>query len=586
MISWFHPPSKQFMPHHFEAKAKTIDDLFAGEIKPSLHVPRFQRGYSWEKKHVDDFWKDLSAFISDKKASRTSKYFLGPIVTLEKDDQNVIEILDGQQRLATVTLLFAAIRDAAKEIGTDEFIRLANGIHDTFIAKMDAGDFKGYTLILGDLDRTFFRDTVQDETAKRPKSTVKSHRLIQNAYRILRANIDTKLAGTSATEKMPWLRELRDAIRADLIMTCIPVATEREAFQIFETLNDRGLRLSVPDLLLNYLMKTAEESQRAEIRTYWDWMTENMGQRSIGQFLRHVWVSEFGDLKKKDLFTALKDHLSTSGAVSLTFARQCGEQCESYCELLDADSKELGEKTAAHVRHLVRSLECESALPLLLSSYLTLSDSGFQKVCQWLLVFAVRHSVVAGMDSGDMEALFFSLAKEVRSFSTDKEAEKVIKEKECLARVKEELQKKNPVDRILLEKMQDLTLSPGAAPYVLAKMAERLHTSTREWKGNEITLEHIFPRRPASEWANAEELKPFLWNIGNLTIIGGKLNSSLANKGFASKKLRYGKSTEVEMSQEIARTYNVWDQATVKKRAVALGALLVSIWNFDNPSYV
>ena len=132
-------------------------------------------------------------------------------------------------------------------------------------------------------------------------------------------------------------------------MACIPVTSERAAFRIFETLNDRGLRLSVPDLLLNYLMRIAsDDPERSQIREYWNEMLEQMGRRDINKFLRHMWVSKYGDLKKQDLFSALKNHIESEGIHSIEFTQTCSEECESYTHLVDHNETYLGKAASPH----------------------------------------------------------------------------------------------------------------------------------------------------------------------------------------------------------------------------------------------
>ena len=574
------------MAHHFQSESKTIDDLFEGTLKPRLEVPEFQRGYSWTKKHVDAFWKDLTNFLEEKKSGVATKYFLGPIVILEREQDNALEILDGQQRLATVTILFAAMRNAAKEIGTVEFDQLANGLHSGFIAKIDAGDHLGFSLVLGDLDRDYFRDTIQEFPAKSAKATIKSHRNIATAYRAISDSMKTAIAGLSAPKKMAWLKELRNAVRAHLVMTYIPVANQREAFQIFETLNDRGLRLSVPDLLLNYLMKMSDEKDRPDIRSYWNQMTTRMGQRSIGQFLRHLWVSQFGDLKKQDLFTALKQHIEAVGAVSREFAKQSANQCTKYCALMDGD-KTLPEGAPSHVRNLPSGrFPAIRRCLFLLSALDSISDAGFVKLTKWLLVFVVRHSIVAGMDAAELESLFFSLAKDLRNKMADEAIEKDKREGQCLKFIKEELMKKNPSEDKIMSSVEGLELSSREGHLYLDQNCQRNGFKDKRMGVREANLEHIFPENPSEEWANKEELEPFLWNIGNLTMLGTRLNDDSENSGFDVKKADYASKSEIEMAKKIAKEHSKWDADEVKKRAMSLGKWIEQIWNLQNPSRV
>src|SRR5579863_3440330 len=111
----------------FNAQSRTVVDLLGSNSPLRLVVPIFQRGYSWENKHVKAFWSDIT------EASRPAKYFMGPIVVLEKPDDGVSELLDGQQRLATITILFSVIRDAATKLGFNEATHFAGYVQRDFI---------------------------------------------------------------------------------------------------------------------------------------------------------------------------------------------------------------------------------------------------------------------------------------------------------------------------------------------------------------------------------------------------------------------------------------------------------------------
>src|SRR6185312_17217033 len=109
-----------------------------------------------------------------------------------------------------------------------------------------------------------------------------------------------------------------------------------------ETLNDRGLRLSVPDLLLNYLMgRAASPEIRQQIRNQWNDMVEAMAKRDPSRFIRHMWLSKYGDLKSVDLFTALKERIETEKKDPLEFAQTCADECTRYVELVKGDEEHL-----------------------------------------------------------------------------------------------------------------------------------------------------------------------------------------------------------------------------------------------------
>ena len=207
---------------------------------------------------VKAFWADITD------ANRPDKYFMGPIVVLEKPDDGLSELLDGQQRLATVTILFAVIRDAASKLGYDEAKHFAGYIQRDFIISEEGRR----NIQLGETDDTYFRESVQqlpgEQPLKKPKK--RSHRFIFEARPFLADSVSKALSGKDGAESLEYLKVLRDYVRHSLILACITVSSDDDAFQIFETLNDRGLRLSTPDLLLNFLMRQAKDEERKHIR--------------------------------------------------------------------------------------------------------------------------------------------------------------------------------------------------------------------------------------------------------------------------------------------------------------------------------
>lgn len=361
-------------------------------------------------------------------------------------------------------------------------------------------------------------------------------------------------------------------------MAAIPVGSERDAFRIFETLNDRGLRLSVPDLLLNYLMREADEPNRKSIRDSWTRMIERMGRRDINRFLRHLWVSKYGDLKSEDLFTALKTHIEDQGLRSLDFAMDCSAECDKYVELIEA-SHEAVRNADVFVKSLVHDLDIKACIPLLLSCYNCYPDI-LEEVAKWLLVFVVRYQIVAELKESGLEDVLFELARGVRKSKSDAKTSG-----SCRAEIKKTLVKNAPTDETLIAAMKSLCLSPDDAEYLVRKLAHKMQSKTKETGPVIVSLEHVFPKNPSDEWKDPSELEPLLWHIGNLTMLGNKLNEGVGNAGFQKKKDVFKKS-EVTMTQDIAKHYTAWGKAEIEKRAEMLTKHVLSTWDFDNPSWV
>jgi Protein of unknown function (DUF1524) len=198
-----------------------------------------------------------------------------------------------------------------------------------------------------------------------------------------------------------------------------------------------------------------------------------------------------------------------------------------------------------------------------------------------MVVFVSRYSVIANFDSSGLENVFFALARDIRAMMADKK-----KAKQCMATIKATLVKNSPSDERVKVAAAELILSPEEARYIVSRIATRMQTDTKEIKIDEANLEHVFPKKPSAEWKDVSDLEPLLWHIGNLTMLGERLNNDVANKGYEKKRAYYQRATELKMAQELAATYPKWNEDTVSARAKNLAPYIVEIWNFDNPSRV
>lgn len=286
----------------------SVGSLLGRYERHRVVLPEFQRAYSWEKQQVETFWEDLVLFAGEYVAAPgTASYFLGPIVLIERDD--TLLLLDGQQRLATATIALAAMRDTARAIdkgaqgkGSD----LARDIQRELLEK-DTEPVT-YALSLSELDEPFFAKVIKSDPPSVPASKLRSHGLILAAYELSRQKLEHLIKARTQEGALKLIKELRDALTKGMSLIAIVVESEGDAYLIFETLNDRGLRLSVPDLVLNLLMRRAPTAEaRHAVRQSWNTMLRELGKRDVSRFLRHLWVSRYGDLKAEGLFAAIKE---------------------------------------------------------------------------------------------------------------------------------------------------------------------------------------------------------------------------------------------------------------------------------------
>jgi hypothetical protein len=117
-----------------------------------------------------------------------------------------------------------------------------------------------------------------------------------------------------------------------------------------------------------------------------------------------------------------------------------------------------------------------------------------------------------------------------------------------------------------------------------------MQTNTKELKIDEANLEHVYPQNPSEkEWGGSENqalLDPYTWHIGNLTMLGVRLNRKVSNKEYPAKQKHYAGASELEMPKQLAATYKEWNVDSITKRAESLVPKILEVWQFDNNSRV
>ena len=560
------------MATSFASESLTIGALLGHYERRTVAVPPFQRSFSWEKSQLTTFWSDLMTFQSVYAAHRISaSYFIGPIVMQKRPDE--ITLLDGQQRLATATILFAAIRDYARKLlvtGGTEGSDLARDVQRELIEKDGAAT--QFSLKLGELDQPFFLRWVQEDPPKQPKPTIRSHRLIQSAYNYFSEELTRFADPASPKDAVKKLRLLKDCVDKGMTVVAINVEKEEDAYHIFETLNDRGLRLSIPDLLLNLLMRRANDpASRTGVRGKWNYMLQELRNRDIAQFLRHMWLSKHGDLKSRGLYVEIQQHLQEGDIESVAFAESCSEECDDYVSLVENNSR-IPKDAKNDIDGIVRHLRITSALPLLLSGLRCLNENDFAKLARLVVSLSVRYSVVCNLNPADIESTFYVAARTLRNrkSSGDKSAK-------CLLAAKELLSGINPPDSKVEESAADIEIDRSQAIWMIECIARSRQGITGESGFDKCNLEHIFPQNPGAEWPDRIQLEPYTWHLGNLTLLGTRLNRNARNKSFKDKCSQYYKGSEVKLTQDIL-DYSKWTATEIKDRAKELAKEIVKIW--------
>jgi uncharacterized protein with ParB-like and HNH nuclease domain len=253
---------------------KGIGQVLADHV---FRVPTNQRSYMWEEEHVTDYWNDILNAMLDPSGGHPDDYFIGTIV-LSKTEDDTLEVVDGQQRLATTTIILAAIRDyyheqeaGEEKEGTSE---RANLIQRKYLIDQneDTLDYEP-RLALNEQDDHFFQEHVVSPPSGRrrenpldekgPKKRMRdSLKNIATACAVVRNLLRQHISGLRPPDAQSRLQRVIKYIREHVKVICVTVPNHENAYTIFETLNDRGLDLTKADLLKNHLFRTAGRKEK------------------------------------------------------------------------------------------------------------------------------------------------------------------------------------------------------------------------------------------------------------------------------------------------------------------------------------
>jgi len=317
--------------NQFEFISKGIGKV----LNERLKVPKYQREYSWESEQVEQLLEDINRAHKDD-----VEYFLGTIVTINNEKEKVLEIVDGQQRLTTTTLLVVAFKEYLKDLEDGEI--LIESIENDLLYTIDRSKReKVARLILNIDDNEFFTKLVSHKKPiKKLSPTRQSHFLLSDAINICRKWVKTQMEAANKSDRLDvinsWISFLEDKATVILLKT----KNGAQAFKMFETLNDRGLRTSQADLVKSYLFgKSGSRIEEAQAK--WSSMRDNIDQlddddRTVN-FLRHTLIATKQFVRAQDVYEVTQSKYK-SETTALSLLNNLEEYSKIYVATFNHDS--------------------------------------------------------------------------------------------------------------------------------------------------------------------------------------------------------------------------------------------------------
>lgn len=563
---------------------KTIKELFGS--RKQFVIPRFQREYSWEKSNYKEFLDDmLNCLRLENDKIISTQYFLGTMLFVGNiSDDNIKEIMvvDGQQRMTVITILFAAISERFKQ--RDEKV-LSEKIFEYIMASDDDG--KPVRILKSNSHYPFFAYYIQDkDKTHETNPSSEEEECIKKTYTYLfdelnedniKKNLSKKLGDkTVATlSYIDILKAIRDQVLGTtFISICTP--DHEQANMIFEILNAKGKRLSCVDLIKNKIFEVVDDVEPADfaeekwkdIKRILSSVPNGVG---LATFYRHFWCSKYRRALEKNLYSDFDKYIKPKDKSTYSdFLNTLENEANNYVKIICPSRSHYQNKKQYYP--LVESMDILSnyfEIVQVRIAVLALLDAKKREVisCSELTAivrnfehFHFAYNALLKSPTNKLESIYSKFAVELRK------CEDKLSARSAISRVKTELDKLFPDYKTFEDAFISLTYEKNdCATNMITKYAIRKINSyydDTEIFDDDLSVEHIIP----------ESENTVNTNVGNLVALEVKLNRDADTLSYCDKKSIYT-SSKYKWIRDFINNHDTWDADQFEARAKELANL-------------
>jgi uncharacterized protein with ParB-like and HNH nuclease domain/predicted transport protein len=540
---------------------------------PQFVIPIYQRTYSWTDRECRQLWDDIARAGSD---DSIAVHFIGSIVYIEAGLSQVTHqapllVIDGQQRLTTVTILLAALAEA---LGDREPIDgfTARKIRNYYLLNPEESGERHYKLLLSQTDKM----TLTSIVGQQELPVARSLRVVQN-----RALFKDLIAARQSD-----LAAICNGL-AKLVVVDIALSRDQDNPQlIFESMNSTGRELSQADLIRNFILMGLEpELQSSLYEQFWRPMEISFGQEAYNthfdSFMRHYLTVKTGEIPRlDDVYEAFKGHarsprIAQAGVEALV--KDIRDIAKFYCAMALGAENDPALKVAFHD---LRELKVEVAYPFLRELYQDyvgslLAKEEFLAAVRLIEAYVFRRAICAIPTN--------SLNKTFATFT------KALKKDRYLESIKAHFllmpsYRRFPNDDEFKRDMQTRDLYNFRSRSYWLRRFEN-HARKERVPVDEYTIEHIMPQNEAlsdvwksalgDEWERIQQ--SYLHTLGNLTLTG--YNSEYSDRSFEEKRDMEGgfKHSPLKVNAGLTELES-WNENAIKSRAAKLAGQATDVW--------
>lgn len=567
---------------NFKTENNTFRKLLGNGL--TYRIPRFQRDYSWTDNEWEDLWADIQEVLQ---GSKQEAHYMGYLVLQSSDDKS-FDVIDGQQRLTTVSLLvLAVLKNIQKLIVAGNEAKAntqrLNQIRQTYVGYLDPVTLIARSKLTLNRNNDNYYQTYVVPLEHLPQRGFRaSEHLLRKAFEWFDKQVASYLkSGTGDEGKR--LAQLVEDISDRLFFTVITVTDELNAYKVFETLNARGVRLSSTDLLKNYLFSVLDRGNETDLELRnledrWESIVGRLQAENFPDFLRVHWNSRNSFARQADLFKAIRSKITNRTEV-FTLLRGMEEDLDTYLALSSPEGSEWSQEDKKLVG-ILKTFRVKQPFPLLLVARRMLTQAEFTGLLRATVVISLRFNVIAANGTGEQERTYNAVAGKISQGILDN-----------LGAILQAMRSIYIEDALFQAAFTEKTIrttdsrNNRVVRFILCALEKHLSGQDHDFLSDTFNVEHILPQNAPDGWGkfSNDEASNSIYRLGNMTLLESAANRNLGNAEYPVKRPTYEKSS-FEITKKCAWEYAEWAPDRLAARQSWMAKQATSIWRIPQLS--
>lgn len=567
---------------NFKTENNTYRKLIGNGL--TYQIPRFQRDYSWTSEEWEDLWSDILGAIQE---GGEPAHYMGYLV-LQSQDEKCFDVIDGQQRLTTLSLIVLSILKNLERVveegkNPEQNKQRLEQIRNTYIGYLDPvtlvtrskltlnrnndSYFQTYLVPLGHLPVRGFRA---------------SEHGLRKAFEWYEKRVRDYAKKQDGDEGVVLAR-LVETMSDRLFFTVINVTDELNAYKVFETLNARGVRLSSTDLLKNYLFSVLHKqnehpNEMKVLEDRWESMVTRLGSESFPDFLRSHWNSRNTFVRQSDLFKTIRNKVNDRAAV-FELLRGMEEDMDTYLALTNPEASHWDAMLRNYAK-LLQMFRVRQPFPLVMAANRALPREQFIAVLRACVMIAFRYNVIGNLPTNEQEREYYAAAQKINRESAVGAAQVIGSLREIYPA--DEAFKATFADKII--RTTD-SRNNRIVRYILCEIERQHGGHDYDFESDTFNIEHVLPQNPENGWDmfSDEEVESMVYRIGNMALLEKGANKDIANAAYIVKQPVL-QASAFELTKKLAKENADWKPARIEARQKYLAKVAASIWRIDQLS--